>query len=546
VRRDVFLIFVFFCIRIHIRIRDAWCMRPAVLRVSSSRRWADARPAVINQRPSIMKATAKSYAMLIDGEWVAASSTKQTLTVVNPATGKAIATVPDAGHVEVDRAVTAARRAFAEGPWRDEITAQERGRILFRIAEWVRKEHARLAELETLNSGKPLAEAELDITDVATCFEYYGGLATKLHGEVLNVPDNAMSLVLKEPIGVAAQIIPWNYPLLMAAWKLAPAVCAGCTMVIKPAEQTPLTLLELGRAFEECGLPKGVVSIITGRGETAGAPLVVHPDVDKVAFTGSLDVGRIILRAAADGLKKVTLELGGKSPNIFFADADFENAVEGALFGVFYNQGEVCSAGSRVLVQRSIYDRMLEAMVEKAKSIKLGPGIDRTVKMGPLVSKEQMDRVVRYQGIGKTEAKVALGGGPAIVKGHEDGFFVEPTIFYDVDNSARIAREEIFGPVMAVIPFDKEEDALRIANDSPFGLAAAVWSRDIFRCLRVVKRLEAGVVWVNHMQPTFVEAPWGGYKMSGIGRELGPRGAEEYLQTKQVHINLNEKPIGWY
>ena len=483
------------------------------------------------------------YRMLIDGEWVAAASGR-TLEVMDPATGKAIATVPDAQAADVDRAVKAARRAFEEG-WRD-VTAQERGRILFRLAERVRARTKELAELETLNSGKPLAESEFDIADVATCFEYYGGLATKLHGEVLNVPDNAISLAMREPLGVAGQIIPWNYPLMMAAWKLGPALCAGCTTVIKPAEQTPLTLLALAKDFEECGLPKGVVNVITGFGESAGAPLVAHAEVDKIAFTGSAEVGKIIMRSAADTLKKVSLELGGKSPNIFFADADFEAAVDGALFGVFINQGEVCSAGSRVLVQRPIYQKMLDAMVAKAKTIKVGPGMDPASKMGPVVSKEQLERVVEYQRIGKGEAKVALGGGRPSAAELQAGYFVEPTIFYDVDNSARIAREEIFGPVMSVIPFDDEADALRIANDTPYGLAAAVWSRDIFKCLRTVKKLQAGIVWVNHMQPTYVEAPWGGYKMSGIGRELGPWGAEEYLQVKQVYINLSEQPIGWY
>jgi betaine-aldehyde dehydrogenase len=325
-----------------------------------------------------------------------------------------------------------------------------------------------------------------------------------------------------------------------------PALCAGCTMVIKPAEQTPVTLLELARELAECGVPHGVVNVVTGFGERAGAPLVAHPLVDKVAFTGSVEVGQKIMRSAADSLKKVSLELGGKSPNIFFADSDFEAAVDGALFGVFVNQGEVCSAGSRVLVQRPIYKKMLEAMVEKARTIRLGPGLEPGTKMGPVVSREQMERVMRYQEIGKGEARLALGGGrpddPALGR----GFFVQPTIFYDVDNHATIAREEIFGPVMAVIPFDDEKEALRLANDSRYGLAAAVWSRDIFKCFRMVKGLQAGVVWVNHMQPTYVEAPWGGYKMSGIGRELGPWGAEEYLQVKQVHINLSERPLGWY
>ena len=484
-----------------------------------------------------------SETMLIGGEWVEAAA-RRTVKVRNPATAEIIARVPDAGPEDADRAVRAARRAF-DGGWRD-TTAQQRGRVLFRIADAIRARRAELAELETVNCGKPIVEAELDIDDAATCFEYYGGLATKIHGEVLPVPDDALSLALKEPMGVAGQIIPWNYPLLMAAWKIAPALCAGCTSVIKPAEQTPLSLLRLARAFDECGVPPGVVNVLTGLGETAGAPLVTHPDVDKIAFTGSLEVGKAVLRAAADTLKKVSLELGGKSPNIFFADADFEAAVDGALFGVFINQGEVCSAGSRVLVQRPIYKKMLDAMVEKAKRIRLGPGLDRDTRMGPLVSREQMERVQRYQEIGRREARLAVGGGRPADAALQRGYFVEPTIFYDVDNAAIIAREEVFGPVMAVIPFDDEAEALRIANDSDYGLAAAVWSRDIFKCLRMVKRLQAGVVWVNHMQPTFVEAPWGGYKMSGIGRELGPWGVEEYLQVKQVHINLSEKPIGWY
>jgi betaine-aldehyde dehydrogenase len=481
------------------------------------------------------------YRMYIDGEFVDAADGK-TFEVYDPSTEGAVATCPAGGAPDVERAAQAAHRAFYEG-WRT-VSAQERGRILFRLAERVRARRDELAELETINSGKPIAESEFDMDDAATCFEYYGGLATKISGEVLPVPADAISLAMREPVGVAGQIIPWNYPLLMSAWKIGPALAAGCTVVLKPAEQTPLSILELARDFEAIGLPPGVVNIVTGDGPGAGAPLVTHPRVRKIAFTGSAEVGRLIMRSAADQLKRVSLELGGKSPNIFFSDADFENAVEGALFGTFINQGEVCSAGSRVLVQRDIYRRFVDAAAAKAKTIRLGPGLDRETRMGPLVSAEQRDRVAGYLEIGRREAKVAVGGGrPARL---DKGWYVEPTIFYDVDNGARIAQEEIFGPVMSVIPFEDEADAVRIANETPYGLAAAVWTRDIFKAFRVVKALEAGIVWVNHMQPTFVEAPWGGYKMSGFGRELGHWGVEEYLETKQVFINLDEKPIGWY
>ena len=486
------------------------------------------------------KATAKIYKNYINGEFVEA---KETFPVYDPATEEVIAQVAAADAAEVDRAVRAARAAFDSGPWAT-TTAQDRGRILFKLADKVRANSAMLAELESRNTGKPIVEAEFDIADVATCFEYYGGLANKVTGSVNPVPANALSFTMREPIGVAGQIIPWNYPLLMAAWKLGPAIAAGCCCVLKPAEQTPLTAMELASWLEEVGLPPGVVNIINGVGETTGAALVTHAGVDKIAFTGSAAVGKIIVKAAADTLKRVTLELGGKSPNVFFADADWEAAVDGALFGVFINQGEVCSAGSRILVEKKIYSKFVEAMTEKAKRITLGPPLSRETKMGPLVSKEQYDRVNSYLALGKNEAKTAIGGGRP--KEFAKGYYVEPTIFYDVDNSARIAREEIFGPVASVIPFDGEVEAIRIANDTPYGLAGAVWTRDIYKAFRVVKSMRAGIVWVNHMQPTYVEAPWGGYKQSGFGRELGPWGMEEYLETKQVFVNLDEAPIGWY
>jgi betaine-aldehyde dehydrogenase len=488
------------------------------------------------------KTDVKTYQNYIQGKFTPSASGK-TFPVYDPSTEEVIARVAEADSSDVDRAVKAARAAFDSGPWAT-TTAQDRGRILFKLADKIRQNAAMLAEIECRNTGKPIVEAEYDIVDVATCFEYYGGLATKVTGQVNPVPANALSLTMKEPVGVAGQIIPWNYPLMMAAWKLAPALAAGCTCVLKPAEQTPLTAMEFANWFEDVGLPPGVVNIINGFGETAGAALVAHSQVDKIAFTGSAAVGKMIVKSAADTLKRVTLELGGKSPNIFFAEADWEAAVDGALFGVFINQGEVCSAGSRILVEKKIYSKFVEAMAEKAKRIKLGPPLERETKMGPLISKEQYERVSSYLEVGKKEAKVAIGGGRP--KQFGKGYYVEPTIFYDVENSARIAREEIFGPVASVISFDGEADAIRIANDTPYGLAAAVWTRDIYKAFRVVKALRAGVVWVNHMQPTYVEAPWGGYKQSGFGRELGPGGIEEYLETKQVFVNLDETPIGWY
>jgi betaine-aldehyde dehydrogenase len=483
--------------------------------------------------------------LYIGGQFVNGADPSQE--IVNPATGATIARAARATREETQSAIAAARDAFDSGVWSG-ATAMKRGQVLLEIAQRLRESSAELARIETENMGKPIIESEFDVADAATCFEYYGGLANKITGEVNPVPDEALSLTLKEPVGVCGQIVPWNYPLLMAAWKIAPAVCAGCTVVLKPAEATPVSAIALARILDRIAdLPKGVVNVVTGDGPVVGAGLAESSLVDKVAFTGSTRTGRTIMRAAADSnLKRVTLELGGKSPNIFFADANWEAAVEGAVFGVFVNQGEVCSAGSRILVERSIHAKFLEAIVEKAKAIKLGDPMDRDTRMGPLVTATHRERVMGFIDQGKREgARLVLGGGKP-GGGLERGQYVEPTIFDRVEPGMQVAQEEIFGPVVSVMPFDDERQAIEIANATPYGLAGAVWTRDIYRAFRIVRKLRAGIVWVNHMQPTYVEAPWGGMKMSGGGRELGLHGIDNYLEMKQVHVNLNENPMGWY
>ena len=477
--------------------------------------------------------------MYIDGEWVEARSGAR-FDVVDPSTGKTIATVPDGEGPDVDGAVTAARRAFDGGTW-SAVTERDRGRLLIRVSELIRRDLERLAELEVLDSGKPIGEAREDIEESAFMFEYYGGWATKIHGDIPPVGPDAMSLVVKEPVGVAAAITPWNYPFMMASQKVAPALAAGCTVVLKPAEQTPLTALELARILEEAGLPIGVCNVVTGFGPTAGAPLVTHPGVDKVGFTGSVEVGKSVMREGADTLKRVTLELGGKSPNVVFADAEFDAAIEGTCNGIFWNQGEICSAGSRVFVERSIYDRALEAMVERGRDVRLGSGLDPATTMGPLVSKEQQERVHAYIEDGRSAgASVALAGDLPTDPSLAGGYFVPPTIFAGVRNDMRIAQEEIFGPVMAVLPFDEPDEVVRLANDTAYGLAAAVWTRDIKKALRTARALKAGVVWINDSQPAPSEAPWGGFKQSGVGRELGPWGLDDYLEIKHIYVNLAE------
>jgi len=481
---------------------------------------------------------ADTLKMFIDGRWVHAQD-GATLDTLGPATGLVLATVPAAGPADIDLAVRAARRASDDGTWGSAVSERERSRILFRMAELVREQRIELAELEVRDCGKPIGDAYGDIDEVAFMFEYYAGWATKISGDIPPVGPDAMSLIVKEPVGVCGLIVPWNYPMMMAAQKMAPALAAGCTVILKPAEQTPLTALRLARIAELAGVPAGVVNVVTGVGNRAGEALLTHPMVDKISFTGSKVVGQHIQRTCADQLKRVTLELGGKSPNIVFADADLATAIPGTCNGVFGNQGEVCSAGSRVFVEASIYDDVMQQMTHFAAAIKLGSGLDPTTTMGPLVSAVQRDRVQGYVDIGRTEARLAFEGQRPTDPALSGGYFVPPTIFEATSNQLRIAREEIFGPVMTVIPFTTIDQVIALANDTEYGLAAALWTRDISRALRTAKAIRAGVVWINDSQPAPSETMWGGYKQSGIGRELGPYALDAYLESKHIYINLS-------
>lgn len=477
--------------------------------------------------------------MYIDGSWCEARDGAR-FDTTDPATGEVIASVPAAATADVDLAVRAARRAFDDGTWGTAVPERTRARLLQTMADIVRRRAEELAVLEVRDSGKPIADARGDIEEVAFQLEYYAGWATKLSGEIPPVGPNAMSLVVREPVGVCGLIVPWNYPMLMATQKLAPALACGNTVVLKPAEQTPLTALELARIAEEAGVPAGVVNVVTGFGPEAGGPLLTHPMVDKISFTGSKEIGKLIMRTCADQLKRVTLELGGKSPNIVFADAPLANAVPGTCNGIFGNQGEVCSAGSRVFVEAAVYDDVLAAFTAHAAGIRLGSGLDPATTMGPLVSAEQFERVTSYVAIGRDEgARLAFEGqrptDPALARGH----FVAPTIFEARTNDLRIAREEIFGPVMTVLPFSDVDEVVRLANDTEYGLAAAIWTRDISRALRTAKAVRAGVVWINDSQPAPSESLWGGYKQSGIGRELGRFALDAFTETKQIYVNLD-------
>lgn len=477
--------------------------------------------------------------MLIGGEWCEAASGR-TFESFNPFTGKAWAAVPRAGSEDIDRAVTAAREAFAGSPWRD-LNATERGKLLGRLGDLVAANADALAELETRDNGKLINEMSAQLNYMPEWFRYFGGLADKIEGRVIPIDRPGMfNYTLEEPLGVVAAITPWNSPLMLGAWKLAPALAAGNTFVWKPSEHSSVSALEFGKLFEQAGFPPGVVNIVTGFGSEIGDALVGHDGVAKVAFTGGDATGATVYETAARGIKPVTLELGGKSANIVFDDADFDNAVKGVVTGIFSATGQTCVAGSRALVQRSIYDRFIEAFVEFAKTAKMGDPLDTSTEVGPITTRPQYQKVLDYIEIAKNEgARCVLGGGPATRPECGDGWFIEPTVFADVAPEMRIAQEEVFGPVLGIIPFEDDDDAIRIANSSAYGLAAGVWTKDIGRCLKMASRLEAGTIWINTYRVSSYLSPFGGYKRSGFGRESGLFAIREYLQEKSVWIDTS-------
>jgi len=483
------------------------------------------------------KARVTSGRLLINNEWVDGSRKFDT---INPATGEVLTEVVDASDQDIDRAVTAARRAFDDrnGPWR-KMSASERGRLIWKLADLVEKNIDELAELETLDNGKPIFESKfVDMPMVVDVLRYYAGLATKIHGETVNTFDGAFTYTLREPVGVVGLIIPWNFPLLLASWKIGPALACGNTIVIKPAEQTPLTGLRFGELAIEAGLPAGVLNIVTG-GADAGKAIVRHSAIDKIAFTGSTAVGKEIMRSAADTLKRVTLELGGKSPNIVFADADLDNAVKGAINGIFYGKGEVCNAGSRLFVESRVQDEFVEKLAGRAKRMQPGDPLDPKTRMGAIVSQEQMKTVLSYIEAGKQEGAKLIAGGKQVSLDGSKGFFIEPTIFGDVRNDMKIAQEEIFGPVLSVLKFDDVEEVVAAANRNPYGLAAAVWTSDVKKAHLVSRQLKAGTVWINTYGLMDAALPFGGYKSSGFGRELGAHAIEHYTELKTVWLNMS-------
>jgi aldehyde dehydrogenase (NAD+) len=482
------------------------------------------------------KTKVESGQLLIDGQWVDGAKMFDT---VNPATGEVLTQIAEGSAADVDRAVAAARRAFEDrnGAWR-KLSASERGRMIWRLADLLEKNIDEFAELETLDNGKPIFESRyVDMPMVVDVLRYYAGLATKIHGETINANETAFTYTLREPVGVVGMIVPWNFPLLLASWKLGPALACGNTVVWKPASQTSLSTLRFGKLAVEAGVPAGVINIVTGPG-SIGRAMVQHPGIDKIAFTGSTAVGQEIMRGAAGTLKRITLELGGKSPNIVFADAEIDNAVKGAITGIFYGKGEVCNAGSRLFLESKVRDEFIEKLTTRAAKMRPADPLDLKTRLGAIVSQEQMQTVLGYIDAGKKEgAKLVAGGNRVSVEGGK-GFFIEPTIFGDVKNDMKIAREEIFGPVLSVLTFDDIDEVIAEANNNLYGLASAVWTRDVKKAHMVSRRLKAGTVWINTYGLMDASLPFGGYKSSGFGRELGAHAVEHYTEMKTVWLNM--------
>ena len=475
--------------------------------------------------------------LLINNEWRAAAS-GETMDVINPATEEVIAQVPSAGSKDLDAAVAAARAALG-GPW-GAMSARERGRLVRKLGDRLLERADEVARLETIHNGKPISESrQIEIPAAAECFEYYGGWSDKVMGETIPVKGNYLTYTLREPIGVVAAIVPWNFPLLLAAWKVAPALACGNTIILKPASQTPLTALALGEIAIEAGLPRGVLNVLTGPGSTLGQAIVEHAGIDKIAFTGDTSTGKGIMRGAAGTLKKITLELGGKSPNIVLPDADIEAAIRGATIGIFYGKGEVCAAGSRLLVDRSIKAEFIDKLAARTKKMVPGDPMDPKTRFGAVSSKKQLETVLRYIETGRNEGATLVAGGARADIGTGKGYFVQPTVFADVRPEMTIAREEIFGPVLAAIEFADIDEAIARANDTPYGLAAGVWTRDIKKAHYIARKLQAGTVWINTYNVYDTAAPFGGYKQSGFGREMSAHALEHYTQVKSVWVDLN-------
>ncbi|MCD5324222.1 MULTISPECIES: betaine-aldehyde dehydrogenase [Pontibacillus] len=482
----------------------------------------------------------------INGKWVGADS-ENTRTIMNPYNQEVIATVPEGDETEAKEAIAAARAAFDKGEWAS-TPATERGAIVRTIAEFIERDKEELAYLESLDTGKTVEESRGDMEDIAGVFRYYAELADKDGGEMIDSPvANSISKVVREPVGVCGQITPWNYPLLQASWKLAPALATGNTLIMKPSEITPLTTIKVFQLIEEAGVPAGVANLVLGAGSTIGAELSSNTDVDLISFTGGIVTGKKIMQAASSNVKKLALELGGKNPNIIFADADFETAVDQALNGVFFHAGQICSAGTRLIVEESIHDEFVQALVERVKKFKLGSGFDEDTQMGPLISAEHLAKVEKYVEAGVNEgATLAVGGKRPDDPELQQGFFYLPTIFTDCTSDMTVVQEEAFGPIITVEKFTEEDEAVRISNDSIYGLAGGVWTNDTRKAERCAAKMRMGTVWINDFNLYFPHAPWGGFKQSGIGRELGKLGLEEYTETKHIFQNLNPEPINWF